>query len=109
MAFDLKRVLKVMLFASDGALSVKDIQTAVTRFHEQATALPLEDGAPEGTPDAPAEERIRHPHRLELPPPRIQDLERAAAGDLLAHPDRPEGHAGLTEPVHVEGMHALRR
>lgn len=42
MAFDLKRVLKVMLFASNGPLSVKDIQTAVTRFHEQAAALPLE-------------------------------------------------------------------
>jgi len=41
MAFDLKRVLKVMLFASNGPLSVKDIQTAINRFHEQATALPL--------------------------------------------------------------------
>lgn len=41
MAFDLKRVLKVMLFASSGPLSVKDIQTAVARFHEQAEALPL--------------------------------------------------------------------
>ena len=46
MAFDLKRVLKVMLFASNGPLSVKDIQTAVTRFHEQATSLPLEDAEP---------------------------------------------------------------
>lgn len=50
MAFDLKRVLKVMLFASNGPLSVKDIQTAVSRFHEQATTLPLEEpgaGSPE--------------------------------------------------------------
>jgi segregation and condensation protein B len=51
MAFDLKRVLKVMLFASNGPLSVKDIQTAVTRFHEQATALPLVDAE---TPEAGA-------------------------------------------------------
>jgi segregation and condensation protein B len=43
MAFDLKRVLKVMLFASNGPLSVKDIQTAVSRFHELATVLPLEE------------------------------------------------------------------
>ena len=43
MAFDLKRVLKVMLFASNGPLSVKDIQTAISRFHEQATVLPLTD------------------------------------------------------------------
>jgi segregation and condensation protein B len=50
MAFDLKRVLKVMLFASNGPLSVKDIQTAISRFHEQATALPLTDEpAAEGT------------------------------------------------------------
>lgn len=53
MAFDLKRVLKVMLFASNGPLSVKDIQTAFSRFHEQATALPL-TGESE-TPGAPAE------------------------------------------------------
>jgi segregation and condensation protein B len=48
MAFDLKRVLKVMLFASNGPLSVKDIQTAVSRFHEQATSLPLEEPGVEG-------------------------------------------------------------
>ncbi len=54
MAFDLKRVLKVMLFASNGPLSVKDIQTAVSRFHEQATSLPLEDAPAEAAP-APTE------------------------------------------------------
>jgi segregation and condensation protein B len=43
MAFDLKRVLKVMLFASNGPLSVKDIQTAISRFHDQTAALPLEE------------------------------------------------------------------
>ena len=57
MAFDLKRVLKVMLFASNGPLSVKDIQTAVTRFHEQATSLPLED-APADAAAEPAEAAV---------------------------------------------------
>ncbi len=57
MAFDLKRVLKVMLFAANGPLSVKDIQTALSRFHDQAAALPLEnpDVAPQesgGVPEA---------------------------------------------------------
>lgn len=58
MAFDLKRVLKVMLFASSGPLSVKDIQTAITRFHEQAEGLPLADVPGEGNPatDAPPAE-----------------------------------------------------
>lgn len=63
MAFDLKRVLKVMLFASNGPLSVKDIQTAISRFHEQATALPLtgesETPAPaEGAAPAEPEEPV---------------------------------------------------
>ena len=48
MAFDLKRVLKVMLFASNGPLSLKDIQTAVSRFHEQASGLQLEETGPAG-------------------------------------------------------------
>lgn len=65
MAFDLKRVLKVMLFASNGPLAVKDIQTAFTRFHDQAAALPLATTEPEvadaaattgeTAPEAPAE------------------------------------------------------
>ena len=55
MAFDLKRVLKVMLFASNGPLSVKDIQTAVSRFHEQATSLPLEEAPAESALEVPAE------------------------------------------------------
>jgi segregation and condensation protein B len=49
MAFDLKRVLKVMLFATNGPLSVKDIQTAISRFHDQADRMALaaaEAGAP---------------------------------------------------------------
>ena len=73
MAFDLKRVLKVMLFASNGPLSVKDIQTALTRFHEQATALPLtgesETPAPAEGTAAPAE-----PEEPVLPAP-VEDDE----------------------------------
>ncbi len=52
MAFDLKRVLKVMLFASNGPLAVKDIQTAFTRFHEQASNLPLTGEAEQGAVSA---------------------------------------------------------
>ena len=55
MAFDLKRVLKVMLFASNGSLSVKDIQTAISRFHEQASTLALAD---EPAPPAEGEARV---------------------------------------------------
>lgn len=40
MAFNLKKVLKALLFSSSQPLSVKDIQTAFARFHDQAT-LPI--------------------------------------------------------------------
>jgi segregation and condensation protein B len=40
MAFNLKKVLKALLFSSSQPLSVKDIQTAFARFHDQAT-LPM--------------------------------------------------------------------
>jgi segregation and condensation protein B len=60
MAFDLKRVLKVMLFASNGPLSVKDIQTAFSRFHEQADVLPLTEEPVAGVADtaAPGDEVV---------------------------------------------------
>jgi segregation and condensation protein B len=54
MAFDLQRTLKALLFASPGSLSVKDIQTVFTRFHEEASVLPLAPA--EGTGAEPAEE-----------------------------------------------------
>lgn len=73
MAFDLKRVLKVMLFASNGPLSVKDIQTAISRFHEQATALPL-TGESE-TPATPEEAAAvsAEPEEPVLPAPAEDD------------------------------------
>jgi segregation and condensation protein B len=87
MAFDLKRVLKVMLFASNGPLSVKDIQTAISRFHDQATSLAVTDETEGGETPAVA---------LNTP-----DSSAAAAS--------PESSAGLpaaTEPVTTEGAAA---
>jgi segregation and condensation protein B len=46
MAFNLKKVLKALLLSSSQPLSIKDIQAAFTRFHEQAAALPIGDDAP---------------------------------------------------------------
>lgn len=42
MAFNLKKVLKALLLSTNQPLAIKDIQAAFTRFHEQATGLPLE-------------------------------------------------------------------
>jgi segregation and condensation protein B len=46
MAFNLKKVLKALLLSSSQPLATKDIQAAFTRFHEQASALPLSDETP---------------------------------------------------------------
>jgi segregation and condensation protein B len=40
MAFNLKKVLKALLFSSNRPLAAKDIQDAFTRFHEQALLPP---------------------------------------------------------------------
>jgi len=52
MAFNLQKVLKALLFASSGPLTVKDIQSVLTRFHDQDAAL---KAVPAVAPDAPAE------------------------------------------------------
>ena len=54
MAFNLKKVLKALLLSSGQPLSIKDIQAAFTRFHEQALlpATVAEEGASEGQPAA---------------------------------------------------------
>ncbi len=61
MAFNLKKVLKALLFSSSAPLSVKDIQTAFARFHDQAT-LPVAvvdptavEGEAAGVPADPAD------------------------------------------------------
>ena len=58
MAFHLKKVLKALLFSSSQPLTVKDIQTAFARFHDQATApTSIVDPTAEGASvdaDAPA-------------------------------------------------------
>ncbi|MFA6961624.1 MAG: SMC-Scp complex subunit ScpB [Opitutaceae bacterium] len=59
MAFNLKKVLKALLFSSSQSLTVKDIQTAFARFHDQAT-LPVAvvDPTAEGAAEVPAEEPV---------------------------------------------------
>ena len=53
MAFNLKKVLRALLFSTSEPLSVKDIQTAFTRFHEQAV-LPVVEGEESTPPPPPA-------------------------------------------------------
>lgn len=52
MAFNLKKVLKALLLSTNQPLSIKDVQGAFTRFHNQAGALPVADADASG--EAPA-------------------------------------------------------
>jgi segregation and condensation protein B len=75
MAFNLKKVVKALLFSSSQPLAIKDIQAAFTRFHDQAL-LPtvpdtpkVEDGAAAPAPAAaeePAEIVAEAPQDPEL-------------------------------------------
>ena len=61
MAFDLQRVLKVMLFASSGPLSGKDIQTALSRFHDQSAGPGPATTETAALPDEPGEAGLPAP------------------------------------------------
>jgi len=51
MAFNLQKVLKSLLFASSGPLTVKDIQSVIARFHDsRQAATPTAQAAPAGDP-----------------------------------------------------------
>jgi segregation and condensation protein B len=62
MAFNLKKVLKALLLSTNQPLSIKDVQAAFTRFHNQAAAQPAAEGeatvesAPVGEPAVAAPE-----------------------------------------------------
>ncbi|HTJ79751.1 MAG TPA: SMC-Scp complex subunit ScpB [Rariglobus sp.] len=61
MAFNLKKVLKALLFSSSQPLSIKDIQTAFARFHDQPSLAlaPAEAKTDDG--DSPASEPAEMP------------------------------------------------
>jgi segregation and condensation protein B len=101
MAFNLKKVLKALLLSSNQPLSIKEIQAAFARFHEQAT-LPLvaNDGeqspsdAPKPKIEAAAEAPVvtTAPVAEEIPAPLADALEAApeAPGDPELYGDVPE-------------------
>ncbi len=125
MAFDLKRVLQVMLFASNGPLSVKDIQSAFARFHEQSTSLPFGAEAEAATPaDGPAEpgsepaaasEATAEPVEAVVPPAEEDEIYRDVPALVTATQIREameaislELQAGDREVVLVEGHSGWR-
>ncbi|MFZ9683456.1 MAG: SMC-Scp complex subunit ScpB [Cephaloticoccus sp.] len=70
MAFNLKKVLRALLFSSNQPLAIKDIQAAFTRFHEAPASAPADNAEVALTPDAPAAEEAE-----ETAPDESQDLD----------------------------------
>jgi segregation and condensation protein B len=101
MAFNLKKVLRALLFSTSQPLSVKDIQTAFTRFHEQVV-LPVVEGEENSAPPpavdgtAPAAEGA--PAGLTPPPETASVVVPAVAGvvnPLGLQPEDPELYADV--------------
>jgi segregation and condensation protein B len=71
MAFNLKKVLKALLFSSGQPLSIREIQETFTRFHERGTLLaglkPDEPKAENGDGSAPGAEAIPAAGAAEAP------------------------------------------
>lgn len=118
MAFNLKKVLKALLFSSSQPLAIKDIQAAFERFHRQSG--PAE--APEGAATEPAEtaaEPADSPDLYEEVPAlvttsQIRDAmaeiaaEIAAADDGLTLVDGASGYRLATQPRFARWIRILR-
>lgn len=81
MAFNLKLVLKALLFSSSQPLTIKDIQTIFTRYHDQAQAQ-----APSPTEETEGGESAETP------------VEGVAAGDAAAAGAGFSGNAAMAAP-----------
>ena len=91
MAFNLKKVLKALLFSSSQPLSIKDIQAAFTRFHETAEVSPEEEDEPKKDAVAPGEGNAAPANAGETPSANDAAAQMAEAAEVIAEPaDDPE-------------------
>ena len=124
MAFDLKRVLKALLYSSSQPLAAKDIQAVFERFHRQAAPAPA---GPEGQADGagapePAEapaEALESPELYADVPAFVTSTqireameaiaaELAAADDGLVLVDGANGYRLATAPRYARWIRVLR-
>lgn len=132
MAFNLKKVLKALLYSSSQPLAIKDIQAVFERFHRQAlpVAAPEAPAAP-GAPDAPLPEAAAaevaevlaepndSPDLYEEVPSLVTAaqiretmaeiaLELQASDDGLVLVDGPNGYRLSTQPRYARWIRILR-
>jgi segregation and condensation protein B len=118
MAFNLKKVLKALLYSSSQPLAIKDIQSAFERFHLQPAAPSAPDAGPAGAPEAPAEP-VDSPDLYEGVPSLVTAsqireamaeiaAELSAADDGLALVDGASGYRLATQPRFARWIRILR-
>jgi segregation and condensation protein B len=120
MAFNLKKVLKALLYSSSQPLAIKDIQTAFERFHQQQPRAqePAAAAAHPEALDAPAEPPDSPDLYEEVPAfvtaAQIRETmdeiaaELAAADDGLALVDGASGYRFATQPRFARWIRILR-
>ena len=124
MAFNLKKVLKALLYSSSQPLAIKDIQAAFERFHRQAAPAPAPDAptdpaaAPAEVQDAPAEAPDSPDPYEEVPSlvtaAQIREAmdeisaDLAAADDGLSLVDGANGYRLATHPRFARWIRILR-
>lgn len=103
MAFNLKLVLKALLFSSSQPLTVKDIQTIFTRFHDQAQAPLFSEEEGEAAPVAVTEGEGGTPEQPQRETSVVEateaDAEPAPAAPVLAEGETLAGTADETNPL----------
>lgn len=105
MAFNLKLVLKALLFSTSQPISIKDIQAAFARFHDRASLVAeeteIEGAPPAGEPLPAASENLETATSLGGEAPATPDeplADVANGGDSLANTPAP-AEGGLETPV----------
>ena len=120
MAFNLKKVLKALLYSSSQPLAIKDIQAAFERFHRQALPAPAAEAA--AAPAEAAEAPLEPPDSPDLyedvpslvTSSQIREAmdeiaaELAAADDGLALVDGATGYRLATHPRFARWIRILR-
>ncbi len=126
MAFNLKKVLKALLYSSSQPLSTKDIQGAFERFHRMTAPAPAAAASPDGTPAPEAAEAAETVAELPDSPDLYEEvpslitaaqireamdeikLELEAADDGLVLTDTANGYRLATQPRFARWIRILR-
>jgi len=121
MAFNLKKVLKALLYSSSQPLATKDIQAVFERFHRQSAPPVGPDGAAVAAPEGsePPGEPADSPDLYEGVPPFVTasqireamgeiGAELAACDDGLALVDGASGYRLATQPRFARWIRILR-